>query len=76
MKRQKSATFAKKGHKYTNNKNYRKFKEHCHYSGKNRVAAYSMFNLKYSILRKIPVVFHNGSNYESHLIIKELAKNF
>ena len=33
-------------------------------------------NLKYSIPKEIPVVFHNGSNYDSHFIIKELAKDF
>ena len=26
--------------------------------------------------RKIPIVFHNGSNYDYHFIIKELAEEF
>ena len=26
--------------------------------------------------KKIPVVFHNGSNYDYHFIIKELAEEF
>ena len=31
---QKSASFAKKReHKYTNNKNYHKVENHCHYTG-------------------------------------------
>ena len=30
----------------------------------------------YKIKKEIPVVIHNGSNYDFHLIIKELAKNF
>ena len=32
--------------------------------------------LKYSILKKSPIVFHNGSNYDYHFIIKELAEEF
>ena len=26
--------------------------------------------------KKIPIVFHNGSNYDCHVIIKELAEQF
>ena len=26
--------------------------------------------------KKIPIVFHNGSNYDYHFIIKELAQEF
>ena len=32
--------------------------------------------LKYSVHKKIPIVFHNGSNYDYHFIIKELAEEF
>ena len=28
------------------------------------------------VIKKIPVVFHNGSTYDYHLIIKELVKEF
>ena len=28
------------------------------------------------MLNEIPVVFYNGSNYDYHIIIKELAKEF
>ena len=31
---------------------------------------------KYSVSKKIPIVFHNGSNYDYHFIRKELAKEF
>ena len=37
---------------------------------------HSICNLKYSVPKKILIVFHNGSNYEYHFIIKELAEEF
>ena len=33
-------------------------------------------NLKYNVPKKIPIVFHNGSNYDYHFIIKDLAEEF
>ena len=30
--------------------------------------------MRYKIPKKIPVVFHNGSTYDYHFIIKELVK--
>ena len=56
-------------------KNY-KVRDHCHYTGKYRGAAHNICNLKYKIPREIPVVFHNGSTYDYHFIIKELVKQF
>ena len=41
-----------------------------------RGAAHSICNFKYSVPKKIPLVFYNGSNYDYHFIIKELAKEF
>ena len=35
---------------------------------------HSICNLKYSVPKKIPVAFHNGSNCYYHFIIKELAE--
>ena len=32
--------------------------------------------LKYSVPKKIHIVFHNGSSYNYHFIIKELAEEF
>ena len=55
-------------------KNY-KVRDHCHYTGKYRGAAY-MCNLRYKAPKEIPVVFHNGSTYDYHFIIKELVKEF
>ena len=36
----------------------------------------SICNLKNNTPRKIPIAFHNGSNYDYHFIIKELAEEF
>ena len=55
-------------------KNYRKVYDHCHYTGKYKGAAHSICNLGYKTTKKIPIVFHNGSKYDWHLIIKELSK--
>ena len=56
--------------------NYRKFRDHCRYTGKYRGAAHSICNLKFNVPNEIPAVFHNGSNYDYHFIIKELANEF
>ena len=53
---------------------YRKVRDHYHYTGKFRGAAHSICNLRYKVQREIPVVIHNGSNYDYHFIIKELAE--
>ena len=58
------------------NKNYFKIKDHCHYIGKYRGVAHSICNLRYKAPKEIPVVFHNGSTYDYHFIIKELAEEF
>ena len=55
---------------------YHKVRDHRHYAGKYRGAAHSICNLRYKTPKEIPVVFHNGSTYEYHFIIKELAKEF
>ena len=59
-----------------NNKKYHKVKDHIYYTGKNRDAAHDICNLRYKIPKEIPVVFHNGSTYDCHFIIKGLAKEF
>ena len=57
-------------------KNYCKVRDHCHFTGKYRGAGHSVSNLKYKVPRFVPVVFHNGSTYDNHLIIKQLSKDF
>lgn len=62
-----------------NHKYYKKLLkviDHDHYTGKYRGAAHSICNLRYETPKDIPVVIHNGSNYDFHLLITELAKEF
>ena len=56
--------------------NYIKVRDHCHYIGKCRGAAHKICNLMYDTPREIPVIFHNGSSYDYHFIIKGLAEEF
>ena len=51
---------------------YQKVRDHCHYRGKFRRAAHSICNLRY----KVPKEIHNGSTYDYHFIIKQLAEEF
>ena len=45
--------------KYLKGKKYCKVRDH--YTGEYRGTAHSICNLKYSVPKKIPIVFHNGS---------------
>ena len=54
----------------------KKVRDSCHYTGVYRGAAHSIFNLKYSVAKKITIDFHNESNNDYHFIIKELAEEF
>ena len=54
-----------------NDKKQQKVRDHCHYTGKYRGAAHNICNLRYKVPKEIPVVFHNGSTYHYHFIIKE-----
>ena len=57
-------------------KRYRKVIDHRYYTGEYRGAAHSISNLKCSVPKKIPTAFHNGFNYNYHLIIKESVAEF
>ena len=50
--------------KYVRDQGYSKVRDHCHYTGEYRGAAYSICNLKYSVSKEFPIAFHNGSNYD------------
>ena len=60
----------------TNDKEMRKVRDHCHYTRKYRGAVHSKCNLNYKIVKEIPVLFHNGSVYGYHFIIKYLVREF
>ena len=81
MKSKRFVTYAKKEFSTDkNNKNefklYHKVRDHCHYTAKFRRAARNICSLKYKTPKEILVVFHNGSTYNHHFIIKQLAKEF
>ena len=58
------------------NKKYLKVRDHCHYTGEYRGAAHGICNLKHIVPKKIPTVFHSGSNYDYHFMIKESQEKF
>ena len=57
-------------------KKYLKVRDHCHYTEEYRDAVHAICNLKYSVPKKMLIVFLNGSNYDYDFIIKELAEEF
>ena len=71
--KQKICYICKKEFNNNDKKNY-KVRDHCHYTGKYRGAAHNICNLRYKVPKEIPIVFHNGSTYDYHFIIKELVK--
>ena len=70
---QKVCYICKKEFDTIDKKNY---KVRDHYTGNYRGAAHNVCNLRYKVPKEIPVVFHNGSTYDYHFIIKELVKEF
>ena len=60
----------------TEHKKHNKVRDHCHYTGKYRRGAHNICNLRYKIPKEIPIIFHNGSTYDYHFIIRELVKEF
>ena len=62
--------------KYLKYKKYCKAGDHYHDTGEYRGAVHSICNLKYSIPKEIVITFHNGSNYDDHFFLKELAEEF
>ena len=78
MKMQKFVIFVMKNLKINikEKETHRNVRGHCHHTGEYKGAANIMCNLKYRVPKKIPLAFHNGSNYDYNFIIKELAEEF
>ena len=51
-----------------------KVRDNCHITGKYRGFTHRDCNINVKINQKIPVVFRNLKNYDSHLIMQELGK--
>ena len=51
-----------------------KVRDHCHFTGEYRGAAHNECNLKCKKPPILPVIFHNLQGYDSHLLIKQIAK--
>ena len=60
----------------TEHKKNNKVRDHCHYTYKYRRVIHNTCNLRYKIPKEIPIIFHNGSTYDYHFIIRELVKEF
>ena len=79
--RRKACLICKEKFCYNKNKKskyalYHKVRDHCHYPRKFRKAAHNICNLRYKVPKKIPIVFDNGSTYDYHFVIKQLAEDF
>ena len=60
--------------KFAKDKNYWKVRDYCHYTGKHRGSAHSIWNLIFNVLNEIPVVFHRGSKFFITCTEKEFLK--
>ena len=58
--------------KYLKDKEYPKVRDNCHYTGEYTGSVHN----KYGVPKTIPIGFHNRSNYDYHVIIKEVAEEF
>ena len=66
----------KKFSAYDEDKNYYKVKNYCKFTGKYQGSCHKICRSKYSSLKEIAILFHNGSTCDYHFIINELAISF
>jgi hypothetical protein len=53
----------------------KKYRDHCHITGKFRGAACNKCNLDYNYKNfRLPVIFHNLKGYDSHFILQYIGK--
>ena len=55
---------------FSKDKNYRKVRDYCYFTGKYRVSAHRICKLRFNMPNEILSVFHNRSNSDYHFIIK------
>ena len=53
---------------------HEKVRDHCHITGKFRGVTHCSCNINLQLTKKLPVIFHNLTGYNSHLIFCELKK--
>ena len=51
-----------------------KVRDHCHITGKYSGSVHRDCTVNMKLNHKIPVIFHNLKNHDSHLIMQELGK--
>ena len=73
--KQKICYICKKEFNKNDKKNY-KVRDNFHCTDKYRGVAHNICNLRYKVPKEIPIVFHNGSIYDFHFIIKKLVNEF
>ena len=56
------------------NQDFENVRDHCLITGKYRGSAHRVSNINLKLNRKIPVVFHNLKNYDSHVTMQEIDK--
>ena len=62
--------------KHAKDEKHHRVRDHCYYTWEYRSVEHSICNLKYSVPEEIPIVFCDGSKYDYHFIMKELAEEF
>ena len=53
-----------------------KDRDYCHYTDRYSGVVHRIYNLQHSVPKEILIVFHNGSIYDYHFIIKEPAQEY
>ena len=61
---------------YDEDKNYYKVKNYCKFTGRYQGFCHKICRSKCRSLKEITIIFHNGSTYDYHFIINELAISF